>query len=224
MHNLRYICFLLIVAFSCVAANAQQAQFSLNMDIGIVRSFKEGQQFWAPGQTIWANFHLSPKNGVYVFFNYYINGKFSNDLAATAKSPVIVPQQVAYTNNAKLKFMHISAGWKRYLTGIYNREEKGNLYAYAGLGLMMGKVENIHSVSIDTADYTVPVLSGNGSFKRLTIDPGIGYETYLGGDIYMYIEGRTLIPLTDYPSPYLLVNTYAPVNASVHVGLRLFFD
>jgi hypothetical protein len=224
LHYLRHIVVLLLVSLSFIAANAQQPQFSLNIDVGVLRSFREGQQFWAPGQTVAGHFHLSPKNGAYIFLNYHLNGKFSNHTAATAKLPATSPQQIPYTNKADLDFLHISIGWKRYITGAYYRDAKSNLYAYAGLGLMMAKVANLHSVHIDTADYVLPVASGEGKFKRLTIDPGIGYERSFGGDVFFYIEGRSLIPISNYPSPYLLVNGYVPVSAAVHLGIRIFFE
>lgn len=225
MQYLRYIVFLLIVSFNCFIANCQQQpQFSLNIDAGLLRSFKEEQKFWTAGQTISANFHMTPENTVYVSFTYYINGKFENELTAISKSPLTSPQQVPYVSNAKMRFSHISAGWKRYISGDYTRDTKGNVYVYAGLGLMMGKVENVHSVGIDTADYVVPVLAGNGKFKRLTIDPGIGYEALLGGYIYLYAEARTLIPITYYPSEYLYAKKYSPVTAAVHIGFRIFFE
>lgn len=224
MYYLRHLYFLLIIVLTSITVHAQQPQFSLNIDAGILRSFKKGQQFWAPGQTTWANFHLSPKNGAYAFFNYYINGRFTNSLVATAKDPATTPQEIGYTNKVKFQFSHISIGWKRYLAGNYLRDYKWNAYAYAGLGLMMGRIENANNRAIDTTKYIEPVLSGNGKFKRLTIDPGIGFERSIGGDIYFYVEARSLIPVTSYPSPYLLVNKYAPLNASLHIGLRIFFE
>ncbi len=114
-------------------------------------------------------------------------------------------------------------GWKHYLKGAYNAEEGWNLYGYAGFGLMFGVAENTHSINIDSASYVIPVLQGKDKFKRLTFDLGLGYEIPLGGDIYLYMEGRTLIPTTDYPSRYLFINENAPWFGSVNGGLRILF-
>ena len=142
---------------------------------------------------------------------------------ATAKSVLTTPQQVGYTNYARIRFNHISMGWKHYLKGAYNTEDSWNLYAYAGFGLMFGIAQNIHSVSIDSAKYDIPVWSGKAKFKRLTFDLGLGYEIPVGGDIYFYMEGRALVPTTDYPSRYLFINENAPLMGSVNAGLRLLF-
>lgn len=189
-----------------------------------MRGLNKEQKFWAAGQTLTANFHLSPKNGIYVFFNYHINGKFQNDVTATAKSPVTTPQFIPYKNKAKLILTHLSTGWKRYIFGYFDRETKGNLYGYGGLGLMMGKVENTSTIQPDTANYTYPIETGRGRFKRLTMDVGLGYELPIGGDYYVFVDCRSHIPITDYPTPYLLVNGYSPVNISAFFGLRMLFN
>ncbi len=75
-----------------------------------------------------------------------------------------------------MRMKHFSAGWRKYLKGTAAAENGWNIYAYAGLGIFMGRVENSHSVAIDTADYNVPVLSGTANFKRLTLDLGLGWE------------------------------------------------
>src|SRR5688572_18501647 len=107
----------------------------------MMRGLKKEQQFWAIGQTITSHFHLSPQNGIYVFFNYHINGRFQNSVNAAAKSPATTPQFIPYKNRANLTLPHLSAGWKRYLSGCFSRDTKGSLYGYGGLGLMMGKIE-----------------------------------------------------------------------------------
>jgi hypothetical protein len=225
LHYLRHIAALLLICPGFITVDAQQTQFSLSIDMGAMKSFKKEQKFWAPGQTIAAHFHLSPENGAFAFLNYYINAKFRNEgIVATAKSPATIPQQISYTNKTDMDLAHISLGWKRYIAGSFNRDTKGNLYVFAGLGLTIGRLLNTHSLTIDTADYNLPVLGGKGNFKRLTIDPGIGYEKCFGGDIYFYIEGRSFVALTDYPTPYLLINGYVPVSASIHAGIRILFD
>lgn len=176
------------------------------------------------GQTITGHFHFTPTDGFYVWFAYYINAQFSNYPTATAKSILTIPSQIDYMNRVQLGSKHFSIGWKRYLKGAYNLEEKWSLYGYAGFGILFGTVTNQHSVPIDSANYHIPVLKGKGNFTRLTLDLGLGYERPLGGDIYFYAEGRTFLPTTDYPSNYLLVNKKAPLTASVNMGLRILFD
>jgi hypothetical protein len=70
----------------------------------------------------------------------------------------------------------------------------------------------------------VPVLSGKGNFKRLTLDLGLGLEFPVGGDIYLYFEGRALVPTTDYPSNFLFINNNAPFTGAVNAGLRILFE
>lgn len=214
---------LLFLILTATSVFPQRPQFSLATDFSVLRSFKKQQQYWSIGQTVAGHFHFTSKDGIYAWLSYYTNGKFSNSLIATAKSGAISPQQIAYTNRAKMNFKHISLGWKHYLEGAFTTENKWNLYGLIGLGLMLGRIENTHSATIDSANYTVPVLAGKANFKRLTLDLGLGYEKPLGGDVYFYIEGRALIPTTDYPSSYIFVNKDAPFTASVNLGLRILF-
>ena len=214
----------ILFVFFCTEAFCQYPQFSWSTDVGFQRSFKKEQKFWAIGQTITAIFHLTPKDGIYVWFAYYSNGRFKNDLTATAKSPFTFPSQINYSNDAKMRMKHFSIGWRKYLKGSADAEKDWNLYAYAGLGILLGRVENIHSIVIDTANYSLPVLSGQANFKRLTLDLGLGWELPLAGGFSFYIEGRTWIPTTDYPSKYIFVNNNAPVVGMLNAGLRILFD
>jgi len=204
-------------------AFSQTAQFSLSTDLSVLHSFKKEQRFWAIGQTITGHFNFTPKDGLYVWFAYYGNGKFSNQVTAPAKDTSTVPQQVVYTNNAIMRFRHFSTGWRHYLKGGSNIEEGWSLYGYAGLGIFFGEIANTHSVPVDTAHYTIPVWQGKGNFKRLTLDLALGYELPVGGDIFFYIEGRVLVPTTDYPSNYLFINANAPLTGSVNGGMRIIF-
>jgi hypothetical protein len=206
-----------------VASFAQPAQFSIATDLGLQRSFKKGQQYWAGGHTVQAQFHFTPKAGAYAWMSYYTNGKFSNEVTATAKSAVTVPQQINYVNNAVMRFKQISIGWKKYLKGTFNTEEGWNIYGYAGFGLILGRVENTHSVSIDTGVYKVPVRVGKANFKRLTLDLGLGWEIPLGADVFLYAEGRAWIPTTDYPSKFIFVNDNAPLVGMINAGIRILF-
>jgi hypothetical protein len=219
-HSAIVISLFLISVFSAFS----QTQFSLATDLSIMRSFKKEQQYWAIGQTVHFHFHFTPTDGAYAWISYYTKGKFSNELTANAKSPATLPQQINYQNRAEMQFKHISLGWKRYLKGTVDVENKWSLYGYAGFGLMIGRIVNTHSVGIDTADFNVPVLSGQANFKRLTFDLGLGIEIPLGGDIYFYLEGRSLIPATGYPSRYLFINNTAPFAGAANTGIRILFN
>lgn len=211
---------LLFFAANCFA---QQAHFSISTDIDAQHSFKKGQRYWAVGQTVQAHFDFTGKEGVYFLFSYYANGKFHNDLAASAKSSTTNPQQINFVNNGLMRYKHISIGWKHYLKGSFANEDSWNLYGYAGFGLMLGRIQNSYSSIIDTANYAVPVNSGKANFKRLTFDLGLGWEIMLGGNIYFYNEARVEIPTTDYPSSYLFINRNAPLMASINAGIRILF-
>ncbi len=205
------------------AAGFSQPRFSAATDLSIQHNFKKDQRYWAIGQTVAAHFHLTPKEGIYVWFSYYTNGKFRNSLVATARSGATQPQQINFVDSAWMRLKHFSVGWKKYLRGADDEENNWHLYAYAGFGLLLGRVENAYNVAIDTMLYDVPVKSGKANFKRLTIDLGIGWEHHIGGDFYLYTEGRVWIPTTDYPSKYIFVNKNAPFTAMLNVGIRTLF-
>lgn len=204
-------------------ASYSQLRFSAATDLGVQRSFKKEQQYWAIGHTVQAQFHFTPKEGPYLWISYYSNGRFTNQLTAVAKSPATSPQQINYTNSAKMHFKQFSVGWKKYLKGTCMAEDKWNLYGYAGFGLVFGWVNNEHSTGINTNDYDVPVRAGRANFKRLTLDGGLGAEFPIGADIYFYSEGRVWIPTTDYPSKYIFVNKDAPVAGMINFGIRVLF-
>lgn len=170
-----------------------------------------------------AQFHLTPENGINVSFSYYSGGKFTNQLQAAAKDISFTPQQIAYSNSAKLRIRHFSAGWKHYFKGNAETEKGWNLYGLACFGLLFGSIENTHSTVVDTSKYIAPVLPGKGNFKRLTYDIGIGGEIHLGGDMYLYGEGKLAVPSWGYPSNYLLVNDKAPLTATLGAGIRILF-
>ena len=205
------------------AAAFSQERFSFASDVSIQRNFKKEQQYWAVGHTTHAVFHLTPKDGIYLWFAYYSNGRFQNSLNATAKSAFTLPQQIHYTNSGRMRLKQFSVGWRKYLKGTPDSESKWNVYGYAGFGLLLGRIDNVHSLTIDTAAYTLPVRSGKANFKRLTVDLGVGWEAPIGGDFYFYTEGRVWIPTTDYPSDYLFVNDNAPFVAMLCTGIRIIF-
>jgi hypothetical protein len=212
---------LLIVAVGSSCIVFSQTQFSLATDFSLLRSFKKSQRYWAVGQTVHVHFHFTPKDGAYAWLSYYSEGRFRNEAAAPAKSPSTIPQLLRYDNAAALRFKHISIGWRHYLKGGSNYVKGLNTYGIAGFGLMLGSINNTHSVIVDTSQYTLPVEPGKANFKRLTLDLGLGLEMHLGADIYFYFEGRGLIPTTDYPSRHLFVNDNAPFTATANVGFRI---
>jgi len=122
-----------------------------------------------------------------------------------------------------MRFKHFSIGWKRYLKGSSSMEYGWGLYAYAGFGILLGRVVNSHSDVLDTSLYHVPVRSGKANFKRLTADLGLGWEAPIGADVFIYTEGKVWIPSSDYPSKFIFVNENAPVVAMLNAGIRVFF-
>ena len=219
----RILILILYTGLLAIKGNAQWPRFSLATDLTGQTSFTNNQRYWAVGHTTNLLFHLSKKNGIYVWFCYFSDGKFNNNLTATAKQAGTLPQQVNYVNSARLRYKEFSVGWRHYFKGAPDAEKKWNLYGFAGLGLMLGRVNNTHSIGIDTAQYSVPVLSGKANFKRLTADLGLGVEFPIGNDFFLYGEGKVFIPTTDYPSPYLFVNDRAPFTDLASVGLRILF-
>lgn len=214
---------LILLSVAVAACYGQATQFSLATDASLFRSFKEGQRYWAIGQTVHAHFHFSPKGGAYAWLSYYSPGRFTNKPFARAKSPGTVPQVIRYDNRSELRVVHLSLGWKRYFRGDRESEKGWNFYCLAGFGLMIGTVTNTHSITLDSSAYFVPVLPGKANFKRLTFDIGTGAEVPVGGDVYIYSEARVLIPTTDYPSPFLFVNRGAPLVGTANIGLRILF-
>ncbi len=210
--------------FALFSATAfTQLLFSVATDIGLQRNFKKEQQYWAFAHNTQLLFHITPKNGVYAGFAYHTPGHYKNDLTATAKSVLTIPQNISYTNKAKMRLKQFSMGWRKYLKGTPDAEKTWNVYAFGGFGLLLGRVENEHSVDIDTAGYNVPVRTGKANFKRLTVDLGAGYEVPIGADFFLYTEGRAWIPTTNYPSEFIFVNKNAPFTGMVSLGLRLLF-
>lgn len=203
-----------------------QGFISITTGLSVQRSLKKDQRYWAVGQDVIFNWHYTPRTGLYVSVSYYTDGKFKNQLSATAKSPATTPQEIFFTNKAKVRLEQFSLGWRYYLVGNAESEQNWSLYGITGFGLIFGKVTNNYSTTIDTSLYTAPAqpASGEGHFKRLTIDVGVGWEIPLRGDIYFYTEGKLWVPTTDYPSKYLFVNENAPLTATVTAGLRIVIN
>lgn len=216
----------MVVTFVSMTAFSQHMQFSLASDVSVLRSFKKEQRFWAVGQTVAGHFNFAPKEGLFAWLSYYSKAQFSNYPTATARLPATIPQEVDFMNRVQLRLKHVSLGWKHYFKGGYNIDidEKWSLYGYAGFGILFGNIINTQSLKIDTANYVLPVLPGEDNFTRLTVDLGLGFEKPVGGDIYLYMEGRVVLPTTDYPTQYLLVNDKAPFTAAINLGFRMLFD
>ena len=216
--------FIVYLLFAGNRLAAQPAGFSITTDLGIQRNFRKQQQFWAFGQTVQFQLHVTPKNSFYIWAAYFSNGKVNYAQTATAKSLTTLPQSIAYNNQSLIRFKHISMGGKHYFKGSAVQESGWNLYGLAGFGIILGRVINTFSTPVDSSRYTIPLQEGQANFKRLTIDVGLGWEKSLGGTIYVYNDFRFWVPTSDYPSPYLFVNNHAPLAGTVSLGVRILFD
>ena len=220
---MKYICFILSLFLSKTDVVAQPTNFSISTNLEGQYNLRDGQHFGAFGHAVKAHFHFSPRDGIYISGSYYSNGKFSNNIIAQARSSTTTPQQIAVRNNSLMRLKQLSIGWQRYLKGSFQAEGGWNLYGFAGFGIMPGKIENTFSRSIDTTAYSLPVKPGEGKFKRLTFDIGTGIEVPIGGDFFLYSEGKLWIPASDYPTKFLLVNENAPLLIMLGVGVRILF-
>jgi hypothetical protein len=202
---------------------AANAQMSIATDASLLRQFNKDQKFWAFGQTVQAQYHVTKKEAIYGWVSYYTNGKFKNTFTATAKDPLTTPVQTSYKVNSSIRYRQLSIGLKHYFKGSFDAEYIWSLYGYAGFGLLLGKAENNYSQVVDTAAYHISSpLPGDAAFKRLTLDAGLGVEMPLGTDIYLYTEVRTWLPTTHYPSHYLYRdNRNIPSIAAVNLGIRI---
>lgn len=200
-----------------------QVGFSTASDMGIQFSLRKTQRYTGVGPNFHSIFHLDQKNGVFINFGFYSAGKFSNDRDALAKQPSTVPQQIRYTIKSKLQLKEFCVGWRRFIIGGADNPKRWNLYSNIGLGLLFGHVENNSAIIPDSSLYILPVLNGNGAFKRLTVDAALGYEKPIGADVYLYSELRSWFPTSSYPSKYLLVNNDAPWILMICGGIRILF-
>ena len=217
--------FFLVLFFGNNSAHAQ-GKFSLATDGSLLHNFESTQKFTVFGQTLIPQFHIDNKTTFYAWISYHINGKYKNELTATAKSPTTQPQTISFVNESQMRLRQISLGVKQYLVGGYAIEEGFSLYAAGGFGLMHGRVTNNFSTSIDTSIYTIQndMTNGTGDFKRLTFDITGGVEFPISYEIFVYSEMRVHIPTTDYPSKYLFKNSNAPFLAGINLGLRILFN
>jgi hypothetical protein len=203
-----------------------QAQYvSVATDASILRSFTKGSKFWAFGQTVQAQYHVTPKTTAYAWVGYYTTGRFENTLSAIAVDSSVSPQRLDYKVNGSLRYRQISLGLKHYLKGAYNSEATWNLYGITGFGLLMVKATNAYAQPVNETLYLVPqqAWSGSKTIVRLTADVGLGVETMLGAGTYLYTDVRTWIQTTRFRSPYLY-NNAVPRVVVVSGGLRILFD
>ena len=216
---------LLLIACASSLTTFSQIRISGSTNFLVLRSFKEDQRFWAIGQDIFADWHFTNKGGAYASLSYTSKGNFTNQLSANAKAATTSPQEISFTNEAQLSMKQISLGFKHYFVGTTDAEGSWNLYSITGFGLMFGVVHNVYSSPIDTSLYNVPEqpVDGEGHFKRLTLDLGLGWEIPLGGDVFLYFNGKVWIPTSDYPSKYLFVNDNAPLVGMLGLGIRMLF-
>jgi hypothetical protein len=208
---------------SFVYAGAQP-KVSFATDVSVLANFSPGQKFFALGQTVQFNIHLTPRASFYTWFIYHSPGKFENEFTATAKSPTTIPSQVNYEVKGTWRLREFSMGLKYFFKGSYNAEYGWNLYGIGGLGFMFTRAENSIK-SLDTALY-VPAPTpkiGSGTINRLTVDLGIGGEIPLGGDFYIYGDLRTYLPASSYPSSFLHSNKNVPLPILANLGLRILF-
>ena len=218
--------FLIIILVDLISTTAfSQIRISVSSDISALRNFKPHQQFWAFGQNVKFDFNPTAKDGMYVGMCYFSPGRFHDDLSATAKSTATIPQQISFTNHAKVQLKEFYIGWKHFFKGNNEIEEGWNLYGITGFGLIFGKAENNYAATPDTSLYNAPQspLNGTGRFKRLSFDLGLGFEMPIAEEIYIYSDARVCIPTSEYPSKYLNQNNNALFFAMLGAGLRILF-
>jgi hypothetical protein len=219
---LKKISFLIGFCFTATLLYAQGA-FSIATDLSILRSISKSSGFFAVGQNVRVDYHITEKGGAYTLVNYYTNGRMNNTAIATAKNATTFPQTFSYNASTIVRYRQISIGWKHFFKGQYDNEDGLNIYGFAGFGLLFGNVETSTNQQIDTTLYTAQPIAGKGNFKRLTLDIGGGAETLLGSGIYLYAELRTWFPASSYPSPYLY-NNDLPRVITFNTGLRILID
>jgi hypothetical protein len=200
-----------------------QPRFSIATNVSGLRNFTPKQPFWAVGQNVQLNIHLSSKESAYASIDYYTEGKFKNNFTATAKSATVTPQVIAFTATGRLRYQQLSLGWKHYFTGSFSGTEGINFFGLAGFGYLFSKISNSASTSIDTTSYTSPVAFGQGKVKRLSLDLGVGGEEHLGGSVYLFATMRTWLPASYHPIRYLHNSDRVPLTLMAGVGIRVLF-
>jgi hypothetical protein len=222
MQRLKAFFILLLIVANSTVLLAQKAA-SIATDLTLLRNFSENAGFTAFGQTVRVQVHFNQKESGYAWINYYINGKYKNDFTALPYDPLI-NSAIQYTSSSKVGFRQLSIGWQHFFRGGFDGDT-WSIYSLAGFGLLTGKVENTYNPVIDTSKYFVPkkAIEGTGTFRRLTLDLGLGAETQIASGFFLYGEARTWIPASRYPSPYLYNNNIPRVGI-LSGGVRILFD
>jgi hypothetical protein len=221
----KFISIIIFLFIYCNGNSQVQVRFSFATDFMVMRNFSPKQKFWAIGQTISGNLHFSAKETIYASVGFLSEGSFDNQFTATAKSSSTIPTSIVYNIEGKMRSNQVSIGWKHFWWGNFNSENAINIYSLTGFGIMFGHMENIYSKGIDTGlyDNSAAPVAGEGKFKRLTLDLGVGIEYPIGGTLYIYSEVRTSLPTTNFPSEYLHSNEKVPSPLIVNLGLRMLF-
>jgi len=55
------------------------------------------------------------------------------------------------------------------------------------------------------------------------LDVALGGEVPIRGDLYLYLEGRSWVLTSQYPTPLLLENKNTPMLFAANFGLRILF-
>ena len=197
-----------------------QMRFSLSTGLSGIHNFSPQQQFTTFGQSIRSFFHFSPKQSAYAWFDYYAEGKFENDLTATAKSPSTVPQQINYLASSRMTYLELSLGLKHYFKGRFDGD-KLNIYGTAGFGLLFARVRNV--VPVDASLYNAVPQPGEGRFRKLTFDLAVGAEQPLGGPFYFFGDVRSWLPASTDSSAYLINQKNIPLTLGLCAGVRVLF-
>lgn len=200
-----------------------QGAFSIATDLSLLRSISKGSGFWAVGQNVRVDYHITEKWSAFTLVNYYTNGKFTNAATAEAKSLLTTPATIAYSATTKVRYRQVSVGLKRYFKGQFDTEDGYSIYGFGGFGLLFGNVETTTDQAVDSFLYKAQPIAGKGNFSRLTLDLGAGAELELGTGIYLYSELRTWFPASSYPSSYLY-NNDLPRVITWNTGIRVLID
>ena len=214
-------CLLLSLSLSITLLLPAQPRFGVASGACVLRNFSPQQNFWAFGQTLQTLLHFSPKESAYGSLDYYTEGKYNNIFTASAKSPATSPQELDYIAVGRLSYRQISLGWKHYFKGSYDEHQNISIYGLAGFGFLFAKVRNF--VPIDTVLYNVVPTFGQSKVRKLTFDLGIGVEQSLGGNFFVFADGRMWLPASSHTSPYLSNQKNVPLAGIFSVGLRILF-
>lgn len=181
--------------------------------------------YFAFGQDLRGDYHFSDRWTGSASIGFYTAGKYSNRFTATAKTPGTLPASTSFEAVTRLYTKHFTMGARYYFKGSYRQEYGYSLYGYLGYGILFMKVQNDYN-AVDTAAYDTGIAPspGEGKFNRLTIDGGAGIELPIGPNVFLYGEARAIVPLTDYPSRFIVYNKGVPLPLSIGVGIRVLFD